>query len=104
MESPEEASPASPLIWDFWLVREYISVVLSHAACGNLLQQPQGSNTRGKHPEGATVKQNLATLGCSPEPTLTVFSWQRCSGSASPECGRCLEKPFILGWDSWPPA
>lgn len=79
--SPRASWGSIHLIWssgvDFLLlahriVREYISVVsVSHQVCGNLLQQPQVSNTDGK-----LKITNTARAGTSPHHTTSyaVFS------------------------------
>lgn len=87
MESPEKPkASASPLIWDSGLVREYFQVVLLKAACGNLLQQPHGSNNKVMFLKGHGGWWNLGHfLGCSPEPTPDCV-FLASSGSASPKC------------------
>ena len=39
-ELPERTNTANALILASKTVREYISIILSHQVCGNLLQQP----------------------------------------------------------------
>lgn len=52
-------SPVDILISAFRIVRQYISVVLGHFVCDNLLQQPQETNTDAKTSGERTMPQEF---------------------------------------------